>query len=69
VVAKGLLPTTMMMMMINNSGNLRIFEESTGGCFLGVKRQGREADHSPPSDAEVKNGGAIPLFPCAVLLD
>jgi hypothetical protein len=26
----------------------------------GVKRQGREADHSPPSNAEVKNGGAIP---------
>jgi hypothetical protein len=26
----------------------------------GVKRQGREADHSPPSRAEVKNGGAVP---------
>jgi hypothetical protein len=25
----------------------------------GVKRQGLEADHSPPSSAEVKNGGAI----------
>jgi hypothetical protein len=25
-----------------------------------VRRQGREADHSPPSRAEVKNGGAIP---------
>jgi hypothetical protein len=24
-----------------------------------VKQQGREADHSPPSCAEVKNGGAI----------
>jgi hypothetical protein len=24
-----------------------------------VKRPGREADHSPPSSAEVKNGGAI----------
>jgi hypothetical protein len=23
----------------------------TGGCFLGVKRQGREADHSPPTSA------------------
>jgi hypothetical protein len=28
--------------------------------FPGVKRLGREADHSPPSNAEVKNGGAIP---------
>jgi hypothetical protein len=28
------------------------------GLFLGVKRPGREADHSSPSNAEVKNGGA-----------
>jgi hypothetical protein len=27
---------------------------STRGCFLGVKRPGRDADHSPPSSAEVK---------------
>jgi hypothetical protein len=26
----------------------------------GVKRPGHETDHSPPSGAEVKNGGAIP---------
>jgi len=25
-----------------------------GGLFLGVKRPGREADHSPPSSAEIK---------------
>jgi hypothetical protein len=36
----------------------------TGGSFHGgVKRQGREDDHSPPSGAEVKNGGAIPPLP------
>jgi hypothetical protein len=29
----------------------------------GVKRPGREADHSRPSTAEVKNGGAIPPHP------
>jgi hypothetical protein len=29
----------------------------------GVKRQRLEADHSPSSSAEVKNGGAIPLLP------
>jgi hypothetical protein len=28
------------------------YQWGTGGCFLGVKR---EADHSPPSSAEVKN--------------
>jgi hypothetical protein len=27
---------------------------STGGSFPGVKRPGREADHSPPASAEVK---------------
>jgi hypothetical protein len=27
----------------------------TGGPFPGVKRQGREADHSLPTSAEVKN--------------
>jgi hypothetical protein len=27
-----------------------------------VMRLGREADHSPPSIIEVKNGGAIPLL-------
>jgi len=26
-----------------------------GALSLGVKRPGREADHSPPSSAEVKN--------------
>jgi hypothetical protein len=28
-----------------------------------VNRQGREADHSPPTSAEFKNGGAIPPLP------
>jgi hypothetical protein len=28
--------------------------------FLAVKQPGCEVDHSPPSSAEVKNGGAIP---------
>jgi hypothetical protein len=34
-----------------------------GALSLGVKQQGHEADCSPPSSAEVKNGGAIPLRP------
>jgi hypothetical protein len=34
-----------------------------GVLFPGVKRQGREADHLPPSSAEVKNGGAVPPLP------
>jgi hypothetical protein len=31
-----------------------------GALSLGVKQQGLEAEHSPPSSAEVKKGGAIP---------
>jgi hypothetical protein len=33
-----------------------------GDFSLRVKQLGREADYSPPSSAEVKNGGAIPPF-------
>jgi hypothetical protein len=33
-----------------------------GALSPGVKRQRREADHSPPSSAEDKKGGAIPPF-------
>jgi hypothetical protein len=36
----------------------------TGSSFPGVKR-GREADHSAPSSAEVKNDRAIPELPYA----
>jgi hypothetical protein len=32
----------------------------TGGSLSGVKQPRREADHSPPCSAEVKNVGAIP---------
>jgi hypothetical protein len=35
----------------------------TGGSFAGGKAPVCEADHSPPSIAEVKNGGAIILLP------
>jgi hypothetical protein len=31
--------------------------------FPGLKRRGSEADHSPPSSAEVKNGWALPALP------
>jgi hypothetical protein len=38
------------------------YSVGTGGGAISpeVKRPGREADHSSPSSAEVKNGGAIP---------
>jgi hypothetical protein len=35
----------------------------TGGDFPGAKWPGREADHSPPSNAEIKNDGVIPPLP------
>jgi hypothetical protein len=33
------------------------------GSFAGERRQGREAEHSAPYSAEVKNGRAIPQLP------
>jgi hypothetical protein len=35
-------------------------QQVLASLFHGVKQQGHEADHSPPSSAEVKNGGVIP---------
>jgi hypothetical protein len=34
-----------------------------GTIFLGVKRPGREVDHSPPSSADVRNDGVILPLP------
>jgi hypothetical protein len=34
-----------------------------GALSTGVKRLGHEADHSSPSSADVKNGGAVPPLP------
>jgi hypothetical protein len=36
---------------------------ANGAFYPGVKRPGREADHSLPSSAEVKNGDAMPPLP------
>jgi hypothetical protein len=33
-----------------------------GALSPGIKRTGRDADHSPPSGAELKNGGAVPFL-------
>jgi hypothetical protein len=41
-----------------HSGSYRMGRE---GSFPGVKRPGREVDHSSPSSVKVKNGGAVPL--------
>jgi hypothetical protein len=35
----------------------------SGPISLGAKLQVHEADHSPPSNADVKKGGAIPSLP------
>jgi hypothetical protein len=35
----------------------------TASSFPGVKWPGRDADHSPPSSAEVKDGAAILVLP------
>jgi hypothetical protein len=43
----------------------------TGALFLGIKRLGREAEHSPPSIAEVKNADILllPERPYGVMLN
>jgi hypothetical protein len=33
-----------------------------GALFWGVKKQGRKADHSSPSNVKIKKGGAIRRF-------
>jgi hypothetical protein len=38
------------------------YKMGTGDSFPGVKRQGREADHSPPTSAEVKIYTSTPLY-------
>jgi hypothetical protein len=39
------------------------FPVDAGGSFPGVKAARHEAGHSPPSSAEVRNGGSIPPLP------
>jgi len=39
---------------IGEIGDVQDVQELSGALSLGVKRPGREADHSPPSSAEVK---------------
>jgi hypothetical protein len=38
-------------------------QRELGAISSGVNQQKREVDHSPPSNADFKNGGAIPKFP------
>jgi hypothetical protein len=52
---------------VNESGYLLRYRDTQpptqwvpGALSPRVKRQGRAADHSPPSSAEVNEGGAIP---------
>jgi hypothetical protein len=45
------------------SGAHQAYLMGTGAVYTGVKRPGREADYSPPSSAEVMNGGAMPPLP------
>jgi hypothetical protein len=42
------------------SGHPASYPTVARSLIFGGKAAGREADHSPPSSAEVKNGGAVP---------
>jgi hypothetical protein len=39
------------------------YRVGAGALYPGVKRPGREADHSPSPSDEVENGGSIPPLP------
>jgi hypothetical protein len=41
----------------------RFLQWLPGALSLDIKRTGREAHHSPPFSVEVKNSGALPVFP------
>jgi hypothetical protein len=45
---------------LSTTDRLRPTDPTTQCVTSGVKRPGREADHSPSSSAEVKNSGAMP---------
>jgi hypothetical protein len=40
--------------LLSTQPPIKSYKICTGGSFPGVKRQEREADHSPPTSAEVK---------------
>jgi hypothetical protein len=42
------------MVQIGSGVHPTSYKMGTGGSFPGVRRQGREADHSPTTSAEVK---------------
>jgi hypothetical protein len=48
--------------------SILVHPTGTKGSVPGVKRQGREADHSPPSSVKVKNVGAIHPLPPYVFM-
>jgi hypothetical protein len=45
------------------SGAHPAYQMGTRGSFSGVRRSGREADHSAPSSADVKNACSYPPLP------
>jgi hypothetical protein len=46
-----------------SGGHIGSYQMGMEALSPGVKRSGSEADNSPPSSAEVKNGRAIPPLP------
>jgi hypothetical protein len=62
---QGLIParTFLHSIQTGSGANLDSCPVGTRGSFPWVKQPEREADHSPPSSAEVKNDGAIPPLP------
>jgi hypothetical protein len=49
--------------LVQNSSGAHSASYPPGALSLGIKRPGREADHSPPSSAEVKNAWSYTSTP------
>jgi hypothetical protein len=60
-----LIPTASILALISTQPPIQWIP---GALFPGIERQGREADHSLPSSADVKNGAAISPLPPYVFM-
>jgi hypothetical protein len=58
IIISDIFPTPRLFFFYSSYGVRQVhptsYKMGTGGYFPGVKRQGREADHSPPASSEVK---------------
>jgi hypothetical protein len=55
-------------MKASSGGHPALYTVSTAGSILGVMRQGPEANHLPPSNAEGMNNGSIIIIIIIIII-